>query len=91
MLADWERAPLPDRLRSTLRFLEKLTHAPESVDARDLRAMREAGLNDAAIRDAIYVCSMFNVMDRLEHAFGFSTAGSRLSARSLRWIGYRMF
>ncbi len=33
--------------------------------------MRAAGLSDRAIEEAIYVSTMFNIMDRLADAFDF--------------------
>ena len=78
------------RLRAALRLIEKLTKSPETVGSSDTDELTKGGLGDDAIRDVIYVCALMNVMDRLEHAFGFSTEGIRMSAGSLRRIGYRM-
>lgn len=78
------------RVRAALRLIEKLTTAPEEVSPSDMDELTNAGLSGDAIRDVIYVCALMNVMDRLEHAFGFSTEGISLSAGSLRRIGYRM-
>lgn len=78
------------RLRAALGLIEKLTKSPDEVGS-DMDELTKAGLGDDAIRDVIYVCALMNVMDRLEHAFGFSTEGIRMSAGSLRRIGYRMF
>lgn len=77
-------------MREALSFIEKLTGSPNEVGSREIGGLRQAGLSDEAARDVIYVCALMNVMDRLEHAFGFSTEGIRMGARSLRRIGYRM-
>lgn len=78
------------RLRAALGLIEKLTKSPEEVSSSDIDELTKVGLADDAIRDVIYVCALMNVMDRLEHAFGFSTEGIRMSAGSLRRVGYRM-
>ena len=64
-----------------LAFLEKLTLTPEAIGPEDVRAARAAGVNDAALREAIYVCFLFSTMDRLADAFGFEVA----SANELKW------
>jgi alkylhydroperoxidase family enzyme len=71
VLDNWRTAPVSEKMRSTLGFLEKLTTAPATVEAGDLEPMRLAGVSDKAIEEAIYVCFLFSVMDRLADAFGF--------------------
>jgi uncharacterized peroxidase-related enzyme len=77
VLDDWRTAPIDARLRAMLGFLEKLTLHPESLGAADVRPLRDAGLSDAAIEDAIHVCTLFNVYDRLADAFGFDMPDAR--------------
>ncbi len=71
VLRDWRTAPVDERTRATLGFLEKLTLAPDTVTADDARALRRVGLGDDAIEDAIQVCTLFNVYDRLADSFKF--------------------
>lgn len=74
-----------------LGFLEKLTLAPESLTAGDVAPLRRAGLSDAAIEDAIHVCALFNVYDRLADSFEFhipDATGFEQSARRLLNRGY---
>ena len=74
-----------------LGFLEKLTLAPESLTADDVAPLRRAGLSDAAIEDAIHVCTLFNVYDRLADAFEFhipEQEGFEQSATMLLKRGY---
>ena len=71
VLADWRTAPIPERLRAALTFLETLTLRPWEVTADTIRALRAAGLNDTAIREAVYVCFLFSVLDRLADALDF--------------------
>jgi alkylhydroperoxidase family enzyme len=91
VLADWHTAPVSEKLRGALAFLEKLTLTPETVGAEDVRAARTAGVSDAALREAIYVCFLFSTMDRLADAFGFEVAGAEELNRGewiLRHFGY---
>lgn len=54
-LDDWSEAELDPRIKATFHLLEKLTSTPEDVAAPDIARVREAGLSDDAITDAIYV------------------------------------
>ena len=93
MLTDWRTAPLDPKLRATLGFLEKLTLAPGDVGPADVAALRAAGVSDEAIEDAIQVCVLFNVYDRLADAFSFYLPGAdgyAASGRSLLARGYRL-
>lgn len=91
MLADWRTAPVDEKLRSTLAFLEKVTLAPDEIGPADVAPLRAAGVSDQAIREALYVAFVFNVMDRLADAFDFdipSAPGLRRNGRLAQWMGY---
>ena len=93
MLADWRTAPLDQRLRATLGFLEKLTLAPADVRPADVAPLRAAGVSDEGVEDAIQVCVLFNIYDRLADALGFYLPGPdgyAASGRSLMKRGYRL-
>jgi alkylhydroperoxidase family enzyme len=90
-LADPETAPIPLRVRAMLRFLRRLTLSPEAIGGADVRALHAAGVDDAAIEEAVYVATCFNVIDRLADAFDFrpnDTRGLRWVARVLLKVGY---
>jgi alkylhydroperoxidase family enzyme len=92
VLDDWRTAPVDERLRATLGFLQKLTLHPEEVGPEDAAALRRAGVDDDAIRDAAYVCTIFNVIDRLSDALDFAVPPPRMlaiGARVLLHAGYR--
>lgn len=91
MLTDWRSAPIDERTRAMLAFLEKLTLAPEALSASDVAPLRQTGVSDAAIEDAIHVCALFNVYDRLADAFEFhipEQAGFEQGATMLLKRGY---
>ena len=60
-----------------LGFMEKLTLDPESLTPGDTRALRDVGLSDRAIEDAIHVCTLFSVYDRLADSFDFHIPDKR--------------
>ena len=55
-----------------LGFLEKLTLAPGDIGQDDLIPLHEAGVSNAAIEDAIYVCTFFNIIDRVADSLDFT-------------------
>jgi alkylhydroperoxidase family enzyme len=63
-------------LRATLGLLEKLTLTPEEVSPQDVEAVRETGVSEDAILDAIYICSTFNLIDRVADALDFKIPAS---------------
>lgn len=65
-----------------LGFLEKLTLSPDSLTAADARQLRVAGLSDSAIEDAIHVCTLFSVYDRLADALEFDIPDEKGFAQS---------
>lgn len=91
VLNDYNTAPISDKLKAMLGFLEKLTLQPEAVTAKDVIPLRVARLSDAAIEEAIYVCTIFNILDRLADSFGFNLLDERgyaASAKQLLTRGY---
>lgn len=91
VLDDWRTAPVDERLRVTLAFLEKLTLEPCAVTAADVAPLRAAGLTDAAIEDAIQATVLFNIYDRMADTLEFDVPGPAsfaFGARSLLRRGY---
>lgn len=69
---DWRTAPIDEKLRAVLCFLEKVTLAPADVEAEDISPMRAVGISEQAIEDALYVCTYFSIIDRIADALNFS-------------------
>lgn len=91
VLADWRTAPLDTKLQAILGFIEKLTLDPESLTPADAQALRAAGISDGAAEDAIHVCTLFSIYDRLADSFGFhipDKQGFAQSASRLLERGY---
>jgi uncharacterized peroxidase-related enzyme len=89
-LAELESAPIEEPLRATLRMLGKLTRDGH-VSAEDVRAVLDAGASQQQVEDALAVCYVFNVTNRLANAFGFevlSPEGFHSGAKYLLRRGY---
>ena len=79
-------------MRATLGFLEKLTLSPDKVGPADAAIVRRAGVTGSALRDAVYVCALFNVIDRISDALDFAVPPPRMLAVGVRFllhVGYR--
>lgn len=82
VFANWRTAPISEPLRQMLGFLEKLIREPEAVSPADVKTLREAGLSDAAIEDAIQVCAAFQVINRIADAMEFHVPTEAQFARA---------
>lgn len=54
-----------------LGFLEKMTLNPQDLGPADVAPLREAGLSDEEIADAIHISAAFNLINRLADALGW--------------------
>lgn len=73
-LEAWPQAPLDDRMKAVLGLVKKLTLTPEDVEVADIEQVRDAGVGDAAIEEALIICALFNIINRLADAFDFDTS-----------------
>jgi uncharacterized peroxidase-related enzyme len=92
-LDHWREGSFEPRITSTMELLEKVTLAPEKVGGDDVQAVRVAGVSDAAIVHALYLCFLFNTVNRLANAFGYSwetDADRQKLAIMLNRIRYRV-
>ncbi len=93
VLEDFQSAPIEKKMKEMLRFLEKMTLRPEELSAEDAQCLREVGLSDAAIEDAIGVAFVFNLIDRLADSFAFEVPPADSFAKSAPMMlkrGYKM-
>ncbi len=68
---DWRTAPIDERLRATLRFVEKLTLRPAELTPDDAAQVLGAGVSREALVDAIHVAALFNMIVRLADSLGW--------------------
>jgi len=90
-LADLESAPVGEGLHATLRMLGTLTRDGH-LSAEDVRAVLDAGVSRQQVEDALAICYVFNVTNRLANAFGFEVMnpeGFQAGAKYLLRRGYR--
>jgi alkylhydroperoxidase family enzyme len=62
---DWRAAPVDERLRATLGFIEKLTLRPAELEPADADAVLATGVSRDALVDAIHVAALFNMIVRM--------------------------
>ena len=86
MLSDWRSAAVDERIRATLGLLEKMTLAPEQVGVADIDAIRALGVSDEAISEALHVCFMFNLIDRLADALGWHVQTDEQFAKDAKFL-----
>ncbi|MCE4026049.1 hypothetical protein LXM50_08690 [Microbacterium sp. Au-Mic1] len=72
VLADFRSAPIDERLRAVLAFLETMTKDPDGLSAADARAALDAGVTVAELEDAAAVAAVFAVITRNANALDFA-------------------
>ncbi|GHJ37106.1 carboxymuconolactone decarboxylase family protein [Streptomyces sp. TS71-3] len=77
-------------LRAALEFLDLAGRAPDRADTAEATAL-VAGLPEQALRDALRVTLVWNIVNRLANAFGFVLREGQLHSgtRALHRFGYR--
>ena len=65
-----ETADVPEKLRVLLDYLRKLTLDPATLTAADAGAVFAAGWDDDGLFQAVSVCALFGMMNRLVHGLG---------------------
>jgi uncharacterized protein YciW len=68
------------RRRAVFPFARKLTDAPETIERKDVEALR-AHFTDAEIVQVVFAVCHFNTMNRLAHAFGVPLERSNVFAQ----------
>jgi alkylhydroperoxidase family enzyme len=77
-------------MKPILRYVGKLTLTPAKITPEDAQAVLAAGWEEQALHDAVAVCALFNMMNRLVDGLGI-TAGDdyfRVAAGRLADAGY---
>lgn len=77
VLNDYRVAPISDRLRVALAFIERVTKQPEKVTADDALAALEAGLTVQELEDAAAVAALFNIIARNTNALDFDIPSAK--------------
>lgn len=74
---DPESVDLDDPTRAIVRYALGLTHRPGTTSEGDVRALRAAGLSDAAVHDVATITAYFNFVNRTALGLGVELEGSR--------------
>ena len=93
VLADYRTAPIDEKLRAMLGFLETFTQQPDALTAADVRAVLATGVSREAMRDAMYVAFLFNTYDRLADTLGWELPEDRYYPKAGKFLlkqGYKL-
>jgi uncharacterized peroxidase-related enzyme len=90
LLEEVDTAPVQEEMKPLLRYMRDLTLAPSRMTPAHAQAVFDAGWDERALHDAVSVCALFNLMNRLVDGLGLAADDSyaRFSARRLADIGY---
>jgi uncharacterized peroxidase-related enzyme len=87
LLEDPSEARVDEELRPLFAFVKKLTLTPTRISEEDAGKVFAAGWNEQALHDAVSVCALFNLMNRMVEGLGIEAnssyaqiAGERLSS-----------
>jgi uncharacterized peroxidase-related enzyme len=86
-------AAIRPELAAVVPLLEKVTTAPDDVTADDVVTVRAAGVPDDAIVDALHIALIFNTVNRMANALGWSWDSDkhvRLAAQVIHRINYKL-
>lgn len=78
------------RMRPVLAFVRKLTLSPGNITATDVNAIFDAGWDDCVLHNAVAICALFNLMNRLVNGLGIQASDeyTRMAAERLADRGY---
>jgi len=86
LLKSVDRSDVEKKMKPVLNYVRKLTLSPSIMTQADANAVFAAGWNEQALRDAVLVCGLFNLMNRLIEGLGiqadtdyFQQASKRIS------------
>lgn len=70
MMADFDTAPISDKMRPVLAYTRKLTETPSRMTQADADQVYAAGWDDQALYHAVSVCAAFNMDNRVVDGLG---------------------
>jgi len=71
VLTDYRTAPISDRLKAALIFVEKMTRTPDKLTADDAQTALQARVSIDELQDAAAVASLFAIITRYANALDF--------------------
>ena len=96
LLEDIENAAIEEELKPLLRYVKKLTLEPSKIQKKDAEEVFRAGWSELALFDAVEVCSLFNMINRLVDGTGVkpdtvNTVLDQHELRALRKMKYTQY
>ena len=90
LLVSIDDAPIDEKLKPLVRFVQKLNQTPSHMTAGDVASVRAAGWSEDTIFDAICICGFNNLMNRVVDATGIEGTEEehRESGQRLASLGY---
>ena len=91
-LADYHAVPISEGLEAALAFLEVMTLRPGELTCKHAKAVLDTGVSAEALKDAIAVGAVFNIVTRYANALDFAVPTADefdRAAAMLRKRGYR--
>jgi uncharacterized peroxidase-related enzyme len=70
LVNDYENAAVPEKLKALFRFADKLTLKPVEIEDEDIAVLKEAGWDEAAIRETVLTVAYFNYVNRVSLGLG---------------------
>jgi uncharacterized peroxidase-related enzyme len=70
LTADYENAAVDSKVKALFRFADKLTRHPDDIQESDTDAVKQAGWDDAAVREAVLTVAYFNYINRVSLGLG---------------------
>ncbi|HID46268.1 MAG TPA: peroxidase [Chromatiaceae bacterium] len=84
LLDDIDTAPVSDALKPIFHYVRILTLSPAKTTDAQSQAIRDAGWDDRAIHDAVAVCGLFNLMNRLVEGMGVESSDAVRASQKRR-------
>ena len=70
VIRDLETSGLSEKEKALFRFVDKVNHNSQEINADDMKPLHAVGWDDDAVYYAITVCSLFNFYNRWVDASG---------------------
>lgn len=70
LATDYENAPVDAKTKALFRAADKLTRTPDEFSQAEIRALQDAGWDDAAIFEAVMTTAFFNYIARVSIGLG---------------------
>ena len=73
---DIDSADVDEKLKPVLRFVKKLTLTPKEITAEDAQYIFDAGWDEQAFLESVYLCAIGNCMNRVIMGIGVDVVGT---------------